>query len=266
MKPLATATAALMSIGLLATAAAAQPKPHEPPPPQLVIVSAVANTDALTIDIKGHNFGTSPWVTLDGMPLDVSGASPTHIVATLPASVVLTPGSYLLTVARGPATVHYDTFSVAVGNVGPKGEKGDKGDPGEKGDPGKKGDPGEKGEPGEKGDIGPKGDKGDIGLIGPKGDKGDPGLAGVGVAEHGEVHVAGPNETRIVDAVCPVNKVMIAGGCDGAETSAWALFATNPHTTGPNAGKAWRCAWVNRSAVPQSSLLRAYAVCATVQP
>jgi hypothetical protein len=97
--------------------------------PQLVIGSATADFTAGTLTIGGANFGDSqPAVTLNGVPLVVASSSPTEIVADLPEHVG--PGSYLLTVSRGPATTQFDTFSVTLGAVGPTGPTGPVGPPG----------------------------------------------------------------------------------------------------------------------------------------
>ena len=146
-----------------------------------IIRSAHANTDNLTLAIRGENFGTSvPAVTLGTLPLDVITFGPTEILASLPYGIA--PGSYFLLV-KWSAT-KFALFDVTIGAAGPQGEKGDPGPPGADGAPGKDGEQGPAGPTGDtgaQGPIGPQGPTGNTGPPGPqgpKGDKGDPGAAG----------------------------------------------------------------------------------------
>jgi IPT/TIG domain-containing protein len=83
----------------------------------------------LTLVGEGHAFGDGePVVTLNGTPLTVVTASASEIVATLPPG--LDPGTYLLTVSRGPATTQFDGFNLTLGAVGPQGPAGPTGPPG----------------------------------------------------------------------------------------------------------------------------------------
>lgn len=115
---------------LLAMVCAAHPALAAPgSPPRLVIVSVSADVVAETLTIDGTSFGNdTPVVTLNGTPLTVPIWTPSHIEATLPAG--LAPGTYLLTVSRGPATTQFDAFNVTLGAAGPQGPAGPTGPPG----------------------------------------------------------------------------------------------------------------------------------------
>lgn len=147
--------------------------------PKLTVVNAVPDMPNGLLTITGLNFGTAPAVTLDARPLTLLGAAPTQIIAVLPASLMNTAGSYLLTViddgdlgVKVAQAARFDTFVVTIGAVGPKGDtgdKGDRGDPGEKGDTGATGldgAPGAPGATGAQGPIGPQGPSGSLALAG----------------------------------------------------------------------------------------------------
>jgi len=111
----------LTLLAVLCTALPALAKPDSPP--QLTIVSAKADSAAGTLTIDGAAFGDGkPVVTLNGMPLDVVTSTPSEILASLPSG--LDPGTYLLTVSRGPATTQFDSFNLTLGAVGPQGPAG----------------------------------------------------------------------------------------------------------------------------------------------
>lgn len=163
------------------------------PQAQLLITSASADLDQSLILIRGQNFlgpkgQDAPQVTLAGSAVAVVNANDAEIVAVLPAGVE--PGTYLLTVSRGPSLVKSWATDLAIGTVGaegpagpvgptgpagPVGPEGAPGLPGAKGEPGDPGPPGTPGAPGATGDAGPQGIPGPIG---PKGDQGVPGVAG----------------------------------------------------------------------------------------
>ncbi|HXH06839.1 MAG TPA: IPT/TIG domain-containing protein, partial [Vicinamibacterales bacterium] len=113
---------------VVASAATVQAQPD----PQLQITAAAANHADGTLVIDGYNFGTDARVWIDSRELVVLAASSNRIVAVLPD---VAPGSYLLTVARGPGNgrVKFDRFVVTIGAVGPPGPPGPKGDRGEPG-------------------------------------------------------------------------------------------------------------------------------------
>ena len=175
------------SIGLLLAAAVpgtAEEKDHRRP----VILSVSADPQLVVLTIGGQNFGDlPPIVTLDSVPLVVTGATPTQVLASLPPGLL--PGSYRLTLARGtrrgddrndqpaptndrndqPSPKEVAVFDVTLGAVGPMGPKGDKGDTGNVGPQGLPGPAGAKGDPGPTGAQGPAGPQGPPGPQGPAG-------------------------------------------------------------------------------------------------
>lgn len=140
---------------------------------QNLVTSAVVDRVSGLVLVSGV-FGSSPVVTINGMPVHVISAAPQMLVAQVPASVMNQPGTYLLTVTTSPGVKGTTWFEFAVGAIGPQGLRGTDGAPGAKGD---KGDQGTKGDPGVAG-RGDKGDKGDTGGKGDKGDKGENGTPG----------------------------------------------------------------------------------------
>jgi hypothetical protein len=73
-------------------------------------------------------------VAIDGIRVTIISFSDQLLLVQVPASVIATPGTYLLRVwnSREDSTI----FAVAFGSVGPKGNKGDPGSPGTAGPPG----------------------------------------------------------------------------------------------------------------------------------
>jgi hypothetical protein len=184
------------------------------PPSQLRVTAASFDAALEQLSIHGVNFGSPGGiVTLNGFPLPVMQWSDLEIVALL--SNATPPGSYLLTVSRGPATTLFDAFSVTIGSggfaKGAKGDKGDTGDPGpqgERGEPGSPGPPGENGDPGDVGPRGPQGEKGDQGVPGAPGEKGDPGPQG-DKGDRGDVGPQGlPGILGLAGKSCPEGHVV----------------------------------------------------------
>jgi protein-disulfide isomerase len=101
----------------LASAVMAQPQP-----PQLAIASAVPDAGGRTLTITGSNFGPRPFVTLDLVPLNVQVAVDTQIVAAAPLDVI-PPGTYLLTVTRGPSARETASQRVTLGASAAKPER-----------------------------------------------------------------------------------------------------------------------------------------------
>jgi collagen triple helix repeat protein len=157
---------------------------HAQSRPQLVVQRAEADLAAETLLIEGQNLlwnnDSGVMVTLAGTPLVVlPGATETHVLAQLPPG--LAPGTYLLKVSRGSATIQNGAFDLTVGAVGltgPAGPKGDQGDTGPDGLPGATGPAGTNGSDGAAGAIGPTGPAGAIGPTGPPGATGATGTAG----------------------------------------------------------------------------------------
>ena len=168
--------------------------------PQLKITRAQVDTNNQQLIIVGQNFAAGSAVTLQGQALAVVSQTPTQIIASLPPN--LSPGTYLLEVARGQAQGQSDTFNVTIGAVGPPGpagpagqqgppgppgEQGPPGQPGEQGPPGERGDPGAQGAPGPAGPAGPTGPAGPSGPPGPAGPPGPPGTGFLNVYDTGWV-------------------------------------------------------------------------------
>src|SRR5438876_168818 len=166
---------------------------------QPFIIGAAVNAVSGELYVSGQEFGTTPAVAIDNMPVHVVFASPEMLVADeLPKSVLANPGTYLLTVTSGQGANRTAAFVIAIGAIGPEGPKGDVGPAGEKGD---KGDPGPVGAAGAKGDKGDKGDTGVAGAAGAKGDKGDKGDTGAAGAagakgDKGDTGAAGAAGTK----------------------------------------------------------------------
>lgn len=159
MRPIVIALAVLL-------VAQALPHAQRTPPPQLVIASAIVDADRLTI--QGLNFGSvSGAVSLNLSPLHVLEWTDTWIEARLPHG--LTPGSYLLGVARGRGTVEFDTFTLTIGATGPAGAAGPAGPEGPTGPTGPEGPKGDDGPQGPQGLPGPQGPPGPSGPAGPQG-------------------------------------------------------------------------------------------------
>jgi hypothetical protein len=98
---------------------------------QLVIHSAVPDFNGGTLFISGENFGTSPQIELNAIPVVVRSASPQLLLVDVPASVLAQPGSYLLDVRRGKRESERDVFNFTIGAVGPKGDAGPQGPQGQ---------------------------------------------------------------------------------------------------------------------------------------
>jgi hypothetical protein len=83
--------------------------------PALLILSAQADLESASLEIRGMNLGTAtqpPRVTLGSEELAVRQASPQLVVAELPADVA--PGSHLLVVSRGAQVGKSDRFAANI--------------------------------------------------------------------------------------------------------------------------------------------------------
>jgi hypothetical protein len=142
VKDRAVMVAAFLALSVLMAGAAAQP--------QLVVTKVVVHADQ-NMTIYGSNFlkkgdeQVRVWLAETQLTL-LSAALPAEILVALPRD--LSPGTYLLTVSRGPATTENDTFAFTFGAVGPPGPEGPTGPQGERG---------ETGPQGMQGPIGPQG-------------------------------------------------------------------------------------------------------------
>jgi hypothetical protein len=153
---LGTRVVVVLSAVLFATTTFAQ---------QLVIHSAVPDTSAGTLFISGQNFGATPTVEINAIPVVARSSSSELLLVDVPASVLAQPGSYLLSVRRGKRDTDRDVFAVTIGAVGPKG------------------DPGPQGERGLQGPVGADGPRGPEGPAGPQGERGPQGFGDLRVVD-----------------------------------------------------------------------------------
>lgn len=112
---------------LLCAVVVAQDKP-------LAVTSAVPDAGGQSVTITGVNFGPSPFVTLDLVPLSVRSTTDSQIVAAVPVTM-MPPGDYLLTVSRGPSPAETGSFQLLIGAAKPKPLEADKGSPGARATP-----------------------------------------------------------------------------------------------------------------------------------
>lgn len=111
----------LAMLGLLAvqpTVAHGQAASPAASGPRLTIEGVVPDADTGTLTISGANFGPRPFVTLDLVPLNLQLVIEARVVAVAPLAM-MPPGTYLLTVARGPRTGESASFEVRLGPEAP---------------------------------------------------------------------------------------------------------------------------------------------------
>jgi len=119
--------ACVLGLAMLDSRAAAHQSPSQAP--QLVITSAVPDPDGdQTLSIAGTNFGGRVLVTLDLVPVSVRYATDIRIDAAVPLRL-MPPGTYLLTVSRGPSAAENDSFQVTLGGGKPKAAEAGASDP-----------------------------------------------------------------------------------------------------------------------------------------
>jgi protein-disulfide isomerase len=82
------------------------------------VAGAIPDPASQTLTITGSGFGPRPFVTLNLVPLSVQFALDTRIVATAPIDL-MPPGTYLLTVSRGPSPADSGSLDVTLGAVAP---------------------------------------------------------------------------------------------------------------------------------------------------
>ena len=104
----------LLALALRALVAQAAQPAQAPAVTPMAIVSADTDAGAGTLTIAGTGFGTRPFVTLDLVPLNVQLALDQRIIAVVPVGMI-PPGSYLLTVTRGPQPGESASFDVRIG-------------------------------------------------------------------------------------------------------------------------------------------------------
>jgi hypothetical protein len=168
-----------VAVGALALSSSAAVYAQKGPSKQVLITNASYDPDQHVLTVTGQQFGTDATVSFAGRELDVMSCTPEEIQAALDPAP--SPGSYLVTVSRGPSTPDNAAFSVTIGAVGPAGPTGPAGD------------------------IGPRGPAGADGAAGPQGPPGPPGLA-----NQGAVSVFGTG-TLSLHFNDPPNPVVIPG-------------------------------------------------------
>src|SRR5438132_7847156 len=134
------ASAAIAVSLLSAVTVFAQGRPGSGGAPQAVIGSASATGG--TLHATGQNLCSAPTVSLNGVGLTPSNATPTSFDVSVAG---VTPGSYLLSVSCGSAPTASADFDVTLGAVGPQGPiglQGPAGPPGPQGIQGAVGPPG----------------------------------------------------------------------------------------------------------------------------
>ena len=238
-----------------------------------VIIEAIVSADGTTLFVGGVNFGSQPYLTLDGIPLGgVVVVSGTQLTALMPA---LPPGNYLLTLAnrsrRGSAKGTFVSFEITLGADGDEGPPGPPGAPGPTGPQGEQGKLGSQGEPGQDGAQGPtgptgvQGDTGAEGATGPTGPSGATGSTGAdgspGVGGHEIVHVIdfgtlSPGDTFSLIAPCPVGKKVLGGG-GGTGTDFFVIRSSIPL-----GGTGWAVSFLSVSESILGSSFEGYAICA----
>ena len=104
------AFATLLSVMVAAPLTRAQTPAASP----LVIDAAVTDDATGTLTVSGNGFGTRPFVTLDLVPLNLQLSLQQRIVAVVPVGQI-PPGSYVLTVTRGPQPGETASMDVRIG-------------------------------------------------------------------------------------------------------------------------------------------------------
>ncbi len=108
--------AAIQSASFRATGATQQRAPAQPAGPVLTLESAVPDAASGTITVAGTNFGPRPFVTMDLVPLNVRLAMDARVLAVAPLSM-MPPGTYLITVARGPGAGESASIEMRLGDA-----------------------------------------------------------------------------------------------------------------------------------------------------
>jgi len=236
--PLRLPALLLSALGALWFACVAPAMAQKTPAPAAIIVDATGDLQAGTLTLNGANFGASaPMVTLGGFagPLVLTSATPTHVVATLPAGVA--PGSYLVTLTPplGVAEEFWVTLG-AQGAVGPQGPQGIPGPPGA---------------------TGATGATGSTGATGPAGADGVSGLETVNASTG-----IGAGQQIIGTLYCPAGKKVVGGGWNTSGSS-YQVYVTASAPTADGGG--WTGGMYSTGGPTQTLTL--YAICiAAPQP
>jgi hypothetical protein len=178
-----------------------------PPPPQLTISKVAAeglDTANPTLAIEGSNFGGAPSVYMGapgGVLVQLTVLSATNIfISAQLTGATSAPGTYLLVVSRGPATVDVFSMAITIGGGGAQGPAGVEGPPGPGGPMGPRGPMGPMGPEGPTGATGAAGQAGATGPMGPMGPAGPTGATGL-TGPTGPAGTAG--STFLVTGVTP---------------------------------------------------------------
>ncbi len=118
-----------------------------------IILSATVNYSTNQLTVTGAHFPARPHLVLNDQELTLISATDTTIIATLPAAVVSTPGSYAFTMEQPRRSV-IAPFIVTIGAVGPQGPIGLTGPQGTQGIQGIQGPVGPQGSVGPQGPAG----------------------------------------------------------------------------------------------------------------
>jgi len=95
-------------------------------PPQVVVTSAAPDAGGGTLTVAGENFGATPFVTLDLVPLAIRSSDSHRIVVAAPIAL-MPPGTYLLTVSVGPSPAESGSVQVVLGTkVEPAAQKAER--------------------------------------------------------------------------------------------------------------------------------------------
>ena len=112
-----------------------------------VVLNASVNFSTNQMTVVGAHFPSKPHLVLNDQELTIVSSTDTAIVATLPAAVLATPGSYGFTIEQPRRSV-IAPFIVTIGAVGPQGPIGLTGLQGSQGIQGVQGQQGPQGQPG----------------------------------------------------------------------------------------------------------------------
>ncbi|HJU44972.1 MAG TPA: thioredoxin domain-containing protein [Vicinamibacterales bacterium] len=100
----------------------------------LLVTNALPDAGGQSVTITGVNFGQTPFVTLDLVPLTLQTVTDSKIVAAVPVSI-MPPGEYLLTVSRGASPADTGSFQLIIGAGKPKPLAAETGRPGSRAAP-----------------------------------------------------------------------------------------------------------------------------------
>jgi hypothetical protein len=171
-----------MYVSLVAAVLALAPGVSGAQSARLLVTSAYPEASTGRLSVYGDGFGTTaPSAAFAGMPVTVLSHSNTTLVLSIPFGLLNNPGTYLVTVSRGPNPEDNSALGVTVGHqgaAGPAGPQGPAGPAGPQGERGLVGATGSQGPTGPQGPAGPQGERGLPGATGATGATGPQGPAG----------------------------------------------------------------------------------------